>query len=119
MLRVIGICRSDFRNSRISDEDEALSLFLLCRTMVPLHRPRGAVCNRAIVLAPFLIFWILIFLGRRDLGWRGAAVCIGIWLAPLIAFMYAGISPYVFVAVQSLFDCILILVVFKGDINIR
>jgi len=33
--------------------------------------------------------------------------------------MYAGISPYVFVAVQSLFDCILILVIFKGDINVR
>ena len=68
---------------------------------------------------PFVIFWVIIFLARGELGWRGVATCIGIWLALLIAFMYAGISPYLFVAAQALLDCILIMVIFKGDIRIR
>ena len=68
---------------------------------------------------PFLVFWAIIFLARRELGWRGVSICIGIWAALFLGFTYVGISPYVFVAAQALFDCILILVVFKGDISIR
>jgi hypothetical protein len=71
------------------------------------------------MLAPFLIFWAILFVARRELGWRGIAVCAGIWLALLLAFIYSGISPYLFVTAQAMLDCILILVIFKGDITIR
>ncbi len=70
-------------------------------------------------LVPFMVFWLIVFLARGELGWRGIATCVGIWLALLIAFIYAGISPYLFVTAQALLDCILIVVVFKGDIRIR
>lgn len=68
---------------------------------------------------PFLVFWVIIFLGRSDLGWRGVMLCIGIWLALLFGLYYAGFSSYIFVAAQALLDCILLLVVFGGDIRIK
>ena len=66
-----------------------------------------------------MVFWLIVFLARGELGWRGIATCVGIWLALLIGFIYAGISPYLFMTAQALLDCILIVVIFKGDIPIR
>ena len=71
------------------------------------------------MLLPFLIFWILVFVSRQELGWRWALIIVAIWLGLLLGFMYSGTSAYVFVAAQALLDCILILVIFKGDIPIR
>ena len=71
------------------------------------------------MLLPFLIFWVVIFLARHELGRRGVVICVSIWVGLRLGFMYMDISPYLFVAAQSLLDCILILVVFKGDIPIR
>ena len=71
------------------------------------------------MLVPFLIFWAIVFVARGELGWRGIATCIGIWLALLIGFIHAGISPYLFVTAQAMLDCNLILVIFKGDIRTR
>jgi hypothetical protein len=68
---------------------------------------------------PFFIFWALIILGRGELGWRGVGVCVVIWGLLLAGFLYLNISPQLFVAAQAFFDCILILVIFKGDIVIR
>lgn len=68
---------------------------------------------------PFLIFWAIVIFARRQLRWRGIFICIGIWMGLLIGFMHAGISSYIFVAAQALLDCILILILFGGDIRIR
>ena len=68
---------------------------------------------------PFLIFWVIIFLARGELGWRSVAVSVAIWLGLLIAFWLAGVSPYIWVGAQALLDCILILVIFHGDIRIN
>ena len=68
---------------------------------------------------PFLVFWMLALLARSQLGWRGAFITIGIWAAMLSGFMYLNVSQYYFVAAQCLLDCILILIVFKGDIRIN
>lgn len=68
---------------------------------------------------PFLVFWVLVYLGRGELGRRGVVLSILIWLGLLIGFMYAGFSPYLFVIAQALLDIVLILVVFGGDIQIR
>jgi len=68
---------------------------------------------------PFLVFWAILFVARKELGWRWIGVCVGLWCLLLSGFMYLGISPYLFVAAQALLDCILILAIFKGDIRIR
>jgi hypothetical protein len=71
------------------------------------------------VLIPFLVFWVLIFLAREELGIKGVAMAVTVWLGLLIGFMLAGISPFVFVAAQAALDVVLILKVFGGDIAIR
>jgi len=71
------------------------------------------------MLLPFLVFWVLIIIARSELGWRGSLIAIGIWAAMLSGFLYLDVSQYYFVAAQSLLDCILILIVFKGDIRIN
>lgn len=71
------------------------------------------------MLLPFLVFWILIIFTRGELGVKGVAISIGVWLGLLIGFMCVGISSYVFVAAQALLDVVLILAIFSGDITIR
>ena len=67
---------------------------------------------------PFLAFWILLFLGRDQLGLKGIAIAVGVWLAALLIFSVAGIQPALFVTVQALIDVVLVLIVYKGDVKI-
>jgi hypothetical protein len=73
---------------------------------------------------PFLIFWILLFLGRRELGLKWILVLIGVWLAAAIGVGLAtlpykgtGLSAYVFAGVEALIDIGLVLYIFKGDLR--
>ena len=68
---------------------------------------------------PFIMFWVLIYLGRDDLGLKGVLICIAIWAVLLAGFIMLNISPYIFVGVQSLMDIVLTLKIFGGDITIR
>jgi len=77
-----------------------------------------AMYDLCMMWLPFLIFWAIIFFARHDLGWRGVLICIAIWTGLLFGCMFIGLSSYAFVAAQALLDCILIIVVFKGDIRI-
>ncbi len=71
------------------------------------------------MIVPLIVFWVLMILGRSELGWKGIAFCVILWLGLLLAFYYFGVSPYVFIGVQAMLDVILIIVIFKGDIPIR
>jgi hypothetical protein len=68
---------------------------------------------------PFIAFWVLIAIGRKDLGIKKISCFVAIWLVLLLGFAYLNISPYYFVAPQTLLDSILILMLFGRDINIR
>ena len=68
---------------------------------------------------PFVLFWILIFIGRRDLGCGWTLKLIVLWAGLLAGLMYLDLSPYFFVAVQTVIDVVLILYIFGGDIRIR
>jgi len=70
------------------------------------------------MIIPFILFWVLIYLGRDELGFKGVIVNISIWLGLLLACMFSGLSSYIFIAVQSLLDIVLLLIIFGGDINI-
>ena len=69
-----------------------------------------------LTMVPFLLFWILMMVGFRDLGRRSACVFILLWFTLFIGFQYLGISPYWFVVPQALMDIVLILIIFGGDI---
>ena len=71
------------------------------------------------LLLPFLAFWILIFIGRSELGFKGIIFCIVLWVGLLLGLMKLNLPSYLFVAVQSLVDAVLIIIIFGGDIRIR
>jgi hypothetical protein len=68
---------------------------------------------------PFIAFWLLMYLGRDELGLKGILISIAIWTVMLLSTLFLGISPYYFVSAQAVFDVILILMIFGGDIQIR
>jgi len=71
------------------------------------------------MLIPFLVFWVLIFLGYEDLGMKGVGIAVLVWSVLLVACVGSGLSPYYFVAIQSAIDIVLVLIVFGGDITLR
>lgn len=71
------------------------------------------------MMIPMILFWVLVLLGRNILGWKGSIFCIFLWLAFGIIFYSLGLSPYYFIGFQALFDIILVLVIFGGDLTIR
>ena len=68
---------------------------------------------------PFLIFWIILILARRQLGWRRSGIAVAVWLVLLIACSFTSVPQYLFVACQAILDVVLILAVFGGDIRIN
>jgi hypothetical protein len=70
------------------------------------------------MLIPFIAFWVLVFVGRSDLGFKGVTFCIVLWIGLLLGSIMLSIPSYFFVAGQSLVDAILIIVIFGQDIRI-
>ncbi len=71
------------------------------------------------MIIPLLVFWILIFWGREELGVKGIIICIVIWLGLLLGTsLTAGMMPYFFIAGDALLDIVLLIIIFGGDINI-
>jgi hypothetical protein len=71
------------------------------------------------MLIPFAAFWVLIFMGRGELGLKGALFCVALWIGLLVGCMSLDFPSYWFVAAQAIVDAILILIIFGGDIRIR
>ena len=69
------------------------------------------------LLIPLVLFWILIFFGREELGFKGIIISILIWLGLLLGTgLTTGISSYFFTAGNALLDIVLLLIIFGGDI---
>ncbi len=69
-------------------------------------------------LTPFFVFWVLMYLGREELGLKGTIVSIPIGLG--IQLGYLSFEPtYVFILAQSLLDIVLAFIIFGGSINNR
>ncbi len=71
------------------------------------------------LFSPFIAFWIIIFVGGSELGFKGITFCIVLWVGLLLGFMKLSLPSYWFVGAQSLIDAILIIGIFGGDIRIR
>ena len=68
-------------------------------------------------LTPLIAFWVLLYLGREELGLKGVIIFVLIWLGLLIGSSFLGI-PYVFVSAEALLDIVLLLIIFGGNMNI-
>ena len=45
-------------------------------------------------ITPFVAFWILILVGRSELGLKGVLSCVAIWVGLFLGFMYLDLSSY-------------------------
>jgi len=70
-------------------------------------------------LIPFAAFWLLVFMGRDELGLKGVLFCVALWIVLLVGFTILELLSYWFVAAQAIIDAILIVVICGGDIRIR
>ena len=68
-------------------------------------------------LTPFIGFWVLMHLGREELGIKGIIISILIWLGLLLGLSFLGL-PYLFVSAQALLDVVLLFIIFGGNMNI-
>ena len=73
------------------------------------------------MLLVLFVFIGLLIVGRvkDELRWSHVAVCLCLALGALTAFIKFGWQPNFYIAVLGILDVILLLVVFKGDIQIR
>ena len=69
-------------------------------------------------LSPFIVFWVLMYLGREELGLKGIVISILVWLGLLVGSSLLGLS-YIFVVVPALLDIVLGFIIFGGNMNIR
>lgn len=81
--------------------------------------------NVVILILPFLMFWILLMVGASELSLRAMLTCIGIWLFLVllsVIFVLIGTSGglvfCILAGIQALFDVVLILMTFGGDIRL-
>jgi len=64
---------------------------------------------------PTAVFLVVLILGRDELGWRGIAISVGIWLGLLLGSICSVIPPLACIAAVALMDVALILIVFRRD----
>lgn len=71
------------------------------------------------MIVPLVLFWILLFVGREELGFKGISISIVVWLGLLVGSVFtAGGSLYFFTAASALLDIVLLIIICGGDINI-
>ena len=71
------------------------------------------------MIIPFILFWVLIVIGREELGFKGVLISVIIWIALLlVSILVKGISSYHFIAANALLDIVLLIVIFRQDVNI-
>jgi len=71
----------------------------------------------ALLLIALAFFWVIIIIGREELGLKGVITSIAIWFALLFGCRMLGLSVYSFIALQLFFDIILVLIIFGGDVK--
>ena len=73
------------------------------------------------MLIPLIAFFVLIIAGLwlQELSAKGALIFLVVWGVGLAGFGFLGIQRNFFVAVEALFDIILILKIFGQDLHRR
>jgi hypothetical protein len=67
-------------------------------------------------LTPFFLFWVLMYLGREELGLKGIVISILIGLGLVACYSSLGL-PHIFVLVQALLDIVLAFIIFGENMN--
>lgn len=72
-------------------------------------------------MIPFIAFWVLLLAGvlLQELEIKTAVIFLAIWVVGLVAFFLLGLSRNYYVIVEAFLDCVIILMIFKGDTRVR
>jgi hypothetical protein len=68
---------------------------------------------------PLAVFWVMLLVGRKELGWKGVLAFILIWVALACAVQALGLNRYYFVAAESLLDVVLVSIIYLGFARLR
>ena len=68
-----------------------------------------------------LAFWLLLAGGwiSGELGTRGIRIAVGVWLAACIGMAFIPYGAVLFPSVVAVIDIVLVLLIFKGDVELR
>ena len=62
-------------------------------------------------------FWLLVYYAKDELGAKWSVFFAIVWIGPLAVFLGLNINIYIFIIISIVFDIILTLAVFGGDIK--
>jgi hypothetical protein len=65
------------------------------------------------------LFWILLLIGASDIGRRGCAVYVGLWLIGYVGSSWLPTGGLAFVSYVAILDIALVFHVFQGDVRLR
>ena len=68
---------------------------------------------------PLVAFWILVYVGRRELSRKTVRIFVSVWVGALLTVAVFKLHPGFFIAIQAILDALLIVAIFGGDIEIR
>jgi hypothetical protein len=71
------------------------------------------------VFIAHVLFWVFLLIGASDIGWRGCAIYIALWLGGYLASSWLPGVGAAFVSYVALLDIALVFHVFHGDIQLR
>jgi len=97
-------------------KEDAFLVIILCAEGKVRIEERAEIVFWPLLLQ--IVFPILLYLGREELGIKGILIFVGIWAALFVGLPAFGLPPYFSTVAQVLIDIILVIVVFGGDVKI-
>ena len=65
------------------------------------------------------VFWALLLIGASDIGRRGSAVYVALWLLGFAGSSWVPSGGFLFLSYVAVLDIALVLHVFQGDVPLR
>ena len=66
-----------------------------------------------------VLFWLLLLFGASEIGRRGCAVYVALWLIGYVGSSWLPTGGLVFVSYVAILDIALVFHVFQGDVHLR
>jgi hypothetical protein len=65
------------------------------------------------------VFWALLLIGASDIGRRGCAIYVALWLLGFAGSRWVPSGGFLFLSYVAVLDIALVLHVFQGDVHLR
>ena len=65
------------------------------------------------------VFWALLLIGATDIGRRGCAIYVALWVLGFVGSGWIPSGGFLFLSYIAVLDIALVLHVFQGDVHLR